>query len=1016
MLTLPALAQSKYTLKGHVTSSVDNLEVIGASVQVEGTTIGTVTDFDGNFTLDVSVPKGNLVISYVGCKTMKVAFSRQKTSFKVVLMEDAEILDEVVVVGYGSMRKKEVTGAVARVAAEELGRVSTSDLGTALQGLVAGVNVQASSGEPGAKSNIQIRGLSSIAGGNSPLYVVDGVPYEGDPGLSSNEIESIDILKDAASAAIYGTRGAAGVILITTKQGKAGEMKVSVDGYYGVQKITSGIDLMNTSESIFVDIMVNRMQEGVNNTDNAAWTSIKQYPVNFFNDSNLYNVVTNNNAPVQNYSVTVSGGQKDLTYNLSANYFDQEGILINSDFKRYNVRSNVNFKRNKWSINTSLSFRIEDQLSPAWDLMTQSYSYSPTSSQVDPDADITQTAGDTNQLTNMSNTLQRIKEYSKKKTEAFNGNFFVGYDVMKGLNVSTRLGIGYSNQKALSVNPVFQLYNQDGEEVTSSTYRSQIRENHAKNSSLTWESMLNYNLKIGKHDIKATGVFSLERYGYESFYASIKDLVSNDINNVNAGTNDMMVGTGSGQWGQDRVNTLVGMIARAQYSYGGRYMASVSLRRDASSRFSKENRWGMFPSVSVGWNISEEQFWKKFKNVANSFKVRASFGTTGNQNFADYSYSAPVNKNYDYTFGLIGKEFLGLGFAQSTFSNADVKWETTQQINGGIDLAFLDNRITFTADIYKSNKKNMLFPMIVPASSGSGQNSTVTLNAGNMENKGFELALGHRNRVAGIDYNMNLTFSRNVNRIVEMAGPSDMYYFADGKPVSTGTDFVTVIKKGYEAGAFFVMPTNGIADTEEKLADYQKIESNARMGDLIYVDTNKDGKINDDDRVYGGSGMPECELGFNLWAGYKGFDLSMNWYASIGNEIINATKIYTYQSKTNKELIYMWTPTNPTSTIPTYRGSKSHNNYRAYSDIWVEDGSFLRLKNIMLGYSLPKSLISRIGINKLRFYVAADNLLTFTPYEGYDPEVGSNGLSRRGLDFGTYPISIQIRGGFQLQF
>ena len=311
----------------------------------------------------------------------------------------------------------------------------------------------------------------------------------------------------------------------------------------------------------------------------------------------------------------------------------------------------------------------------------------------------------------------------------------------------------------------------------------------------------------------------------------------------------------------------------------------------------------------------------------------------------------------------------------------------------------------------------MLFPMIVPASNGSGQNSTVTLNAGNMENRGLELALGHRNRIAGIDYNMNLTFTKNVNEVVQMAGASDMYYFSDGNPISSSnTDYVTVIKTGYEAGAFFVMPTNGIVDTEEKLADYQKIESNARMGDLMYVDTNKDGKINDDDRVYGGSGMPECEFGYNLWMGYKGFDLSMNWYASLGNEIINATKIYTYQKKTNKDLVYMWTPTNPTSTIPTYRGTANHNNYRAYADRWVEDGSFLRLKSINLGYSLPKNFITRFGVNKFRIYVAADNLLTFTAYEGYDPEVGSNGLSRRGLDFGTYPISIQIRGGFQLQF
>lgn len=1009
-------AQKKYTIKGKVFAEADMLEVIGASVQVDGTTTGTVTDFDGNFSIEVTKPKGTLVISYVGCQTARVAYNQQKNNLKVILREDTKLLDEVVVVGYGSMRKKEVTGAVSRVSADELQKITTSDIGTALQGLVAGVNVQASSGEPGAKSNIQIRGLSSISGSNAPLYVVDGVPYEGDPGLSSSEIESIDVLKDAASAAIYGTRGAAGVILITTKQGKAGEMKVSVNGSYGIQHITSTIDLVNAAERTFLNVLKNRNSEsGVNDTDDRAWTSLQNYPSNFFNDSNLYDVIINNNSPVQNYSVNLSGGKNDLTYSLTANYFNQEGVLINSNYSTLNLRSNTTFKRGKWTVNTSLGFKLEDQMSPGWGLLTQSYNHNPTSTAIDPDQEITTAAGQETEISNLSYTLARVKETNDKGAESFNGNFNLAYDIIKGLNISTRLGFDYTNSKTVKTNPLFEIYNDKGE-LSNNSERSGITNTHYKSSKLTWETMLNWGKKFGKHDVKATGVFSMEQYKYVSFTASIMDLYTNYINSLYAGTADMAVSIGQGQWGQDRTTSLVGMLGRVQYNYGGRYMASASVRRDGSSKFSPQNRWGMFPSVSAGWNISEEAFWKPLKKTINSFKFRASYGTTGNQNFADYSFQNGIYKNYDYVFGQDREEKLYYGFAENSYANPDVVWETTQQINVGLDLGLLNNKFNVTLDWYNSDKKDMLFPLLVPPTNGTGISNTMVLNAGNMRNRGYELSVRHRSNFKGLYYDMSFNFSTNENTITKMGGENEMYYFADGQPVTSNTaDKVTVIKEGYEAGAFFVMPTNGIINTEQKLAEYQKLNSNARMGDLIYVDRNGDGIISDDDRVYGGSGMPEYELSYNIWMGYKGFDFSMNWYASLGNEIINGSKIYAYQSMTHKDLLYQWSPTNPTSTIPSYR-SATHDNYRSYADIWVEDGSFVRLKNITLGYTIPQRLTLKWGINKLRFYVAADNLVTLTKYSGYDPEVGSNGLSKRGLDLGTYPISMQMRGGFQLNF
>lgn len=1008
-------AEALYPITGKVFSATDKSTIIGATILIEGTQNGTVTDFEGNFTLQTDLKEGRLEVRFLGYHTMMVPFNTLKTNYDITLNEEAAELNEVVVVGYGTMRKKEVTGAVARVSNEDISKISTSDLGTALQGMIAGVNVQSSSGEPGAVSNIQIRGLSSISGSSSPLYVVDGVPYESDPGLSSNEIESIDVLKDAASAAIYGTRGAGGVILITTKQGKEGQAKISFDAYYGVQKVTSSVDLLDAEGYTLLNQLVARMSDSYNG-DNKTYSTLQTYPVNFFNNSSLYDVIINDWAPVQNYALNVSGGRKDLTFNFSANYFSQEGVIINSGFDRYNIRSNVNFKRDKLTVNTSVGLVIQEQQTLGYGLLQQSYKNNPTSSQVDPDVSITTVAGDDTGLSSFSGALSKIKEDNNTRTNTFTGNFFIGYDIIKGLTISSRLGLNYTNTKNVVINPLFEIYDSDGELYTSTTYNSQIYNKAALSTSLTSETMINYSKSFNGHDFKFTGVFSAEQYEYESFYAQIQDLYTNEITSLNAGTADKQVGTGSGQWGQDRTTSLLGMLGRVQYNYKSRYMASASLRRDGSSRFAADNRWGYFPSASAGWNISEEQFWSKYKKTINALKLRVSYGTTGNQNFTDYSYSSEVYNNYDYTFGTGSDENLGLGYTQTAFSNEDVVWETTKQVNVGVDLSLWHSKLNASVDYYKSNKTNMLFPMVVPPSNGSGESSTVILNAGDMTNEGFEVALSHRNSIKKFNYNVNFTVSQNVNTVTEMGGESDMYFFSDGKPVTYTDDLVTAIKPGYEAGAFFVMPTNGVIDTYQELAEYQKLNSSARMGDLIYVDTNGDGVLNDNDRVYGGSGQPECELGLNLSADWKGFDISMNWYASLGNEIINGTKIYTYQEGTNADLIYMWTYTNETSTIPTYRGVSDHDNFRSYADVWVEDGSFLRLKSIIFGYSLPKKIISKIGLGKCRFYVAADNILTITGYDGYDPEVGSNGLSTRGLDFGTYPISMQIRGGCQIQF
>ena len=1002
-------------VKGVVLSDSDESAVMGASVRVDGTSFGTITDLDGNFSLKIPNDKNVLVVSYLGYKEQKVSLNKNQNFYTIRMREDVELLDEVVVVGYGTMRKKELTGAVARVESESLTKISTSDLGTALQGQIAGVSVQSSSGAPGSAANIQIRGINSISGSNTPLFIVDGIPQSGDPGLSSSEIESIDVLKDAASAAIYGTRGAGGVILITTKEGKTDQMRVTLDGYYGVQKITSGLELMNAQQYIYQRLLTNRY---VNYKDDSNfWTPLDNSPINFTNDSNLMKVIQNDNAAIQNYSLTVSGGRKDLTYNIVANYFDQDGVIINSSFNRYNVRANTSFKKQKWTINTSLGFKVEERESPGWGLLTESYKYDPTQSPIDPNTSISTAGGSVTDQQNFGNIMARIKEQNTSETEGFSGNLQIYYNVLKDLRLSTRLGGAYGSQKNTMLKPLFKIYNQDGELVENPQTRSELKNTHIKNSSLAWESGIDWNKKIAKHLIKLTGIFSLEQYKYSSFFGGVKDLVSNDVPVLNGGTADMTSGSGTGQWQQDRISSLIGMMGRAQYNYADKYMLSASVRYDGSSRFASKNRWGVFPSVSAGWNISEEKFWKPMKSYFNQFKLRGSYGMTGNQNFADYAFSSIIELHQDYAFGTESKDKISLGGIQKSYANANVRWETTRQLNIGVDLAFFDNSLTFSADVYKSDKKDMLFPLLLPISVGAGQGSTVTLNVGDMVNKGVELSIGYRNRIGKLDYYANFIYSKNENEITRMSEFTKVSYFKDGTAVDgvTNSDRVTAIREGYEAGAFFVMETKGIINTEEKLAEYQRFMPNAQMGDLMYIDQNNDGLLDDNDRIYGGSGMPEHELGLNLGGSYRGFDLSMQWFASLGNEIINGTKIYTYMYTTSRDLVYQWTPENPYSPIPINRG-RDHYNYRGYADRWVEDGSFVRLKNVVLGYTFPKQWLSVCKSNKFRLYVAADNLVTLTKYQGYDPEVGNNGLSTRGLDKGNYPVSLQIRGGFQLEF
>lgn len=1003
-----SVSAQEITVKGTVICVDDGYPVLGASVIIKGKNKGTVTNLDGEYSLKAAV--GDVLkVSYVGMEPKNVTVSGPRHDVK--LKSSAIGLDEVVAIGYGTVKKKELTGAVAHIKSEDLNNIVTSDLGAALQGQISGVNVIASSGAPGSSSEILIRGISSVSGSNTPLFVVDGVPQESDPRLSTNEIETIDVLKDAASCAIYGTRGAAGVILITTKQGKAGMIKVSYDGSYGVQHITSDIPLMNSAQQTYFDMVYNRnLVSGI--TDDQIVLNLSKYPIGFQYDTKLSDAVFVDYAPIQNHSINISGGTKEISYNVTAGYYKTDGIILNSGFERFNTRINTTYKSGKWNIGASLGLTTEGTEKANNGIITQTIKYYPTQAQVDltNNDPLVTIGGDVSNR--LGSVLESLKTENNNDRIQTNANFSVKYQLTKTLNFSSRLGMNLISDYGKIFNPYQEVYDIYGA-LVGSPANSYITMNSSRKTSLSWDGGLNYVKSINKNKFSVFLGYSTEVYNYDSYTASRTGVSDNSIKVLNGGTLTQSASSGS-----NYEYKLLGMIGRVQYDYKSKYLLSATLRRDGSSKFNPENYYGYFPSASAAWNVSDEKFWKPVKDFANSMKIRASYGTTGNQNFASYSNAASITSGSDYAFGYSGSEVVSLGAIQSSYANSLVKWETSIQSNFGFDLAMLKNKLTFSAEYYNTKKKDMLFPISLPGSTGGGTSSSVILNVGNMTNEGIELSMGYRTRTGKVNWNLNGTFSTNSNIITKINGLGGFVYTDDSGLISGAktTSQITTLAEGYEAGAFFLYKTDGIVNSAEKLADYLVVKPSAKMGDLIYLDTNKDGVISEADRVYSGSGLPKYEMGFTIKADYNGVDLSVQLYSALGHEIMNGSRATAYSYGRHADLLYAWSEANPYSVIPAYRGdTKAHDNYRGYTDLWLEDGSYLRVKNITLGYSLPNVLVKKLGASKLRFYVTAQNPITFTKYTGYDPEVGG-GVSSRGLDKGNYPVTSLYTAGLNINF
>ncbi|WP_303317225.1 TonB-dependent receptor [Flavivirga abyssicola] len=1029
------------TVTGNV--AADGISLPGVSVLVKGTNTGTVTDFDGGYEIKVSANQ-TLIFSYVGYNTEEVLVGNQ-TIINLTMVEDVSALEEVVVIGYGTQKRKEVSGAVGQVKSEELAKTTTSDIGTALQGQIAGVSVTSNSGEPGAEANILIRGFSSVLGNNSPLYVVDGIPFESDPQLSINEIETIDVLKDAASKAIYGVRGAAGVILITTKQGKVGQMAIRVNSEYGVQDITSAVPLMEGYQHTYMEMLRTALR--TNKPVGDVLADIHRNRSWFSNNTDISGVILQDLAPIQNHSINISGGNKGLRYAFNANYFDQEGVMINSGYKRFNVRSNTIFTKGKWKVTTGITFKRDQRVIPNNGVFNLILRYKPFQQPItlgdtelfdvtDDELDDPRGLGPIRSFGGVARNLNTKEDRNNTRTT---GNIQIDFDITKNLKLTTRAGATFSDTKGIRIVPRLDVYNTAGDLIEPNPGDvSSNRTSHLTSNKLTGEFIATYTKSFGMHNISLLGAVSTEEFNSEYFDAQKQDQANPSILVFDGYTSSDLIRSN----GRDLTLTRVGTIGRLQYNYDGKYLFSFSVRRDGSSNFSPANKWETFYQVTGGWNVSDEKFWEPLKSTASSFKIRASYGETGNDRIPAYSDQAVVQLGQNYVFGSnnatsglnSGSELLGLGTTQARFANPNVKWESTIGTNFGFDLGFFKEKLTFSSDYYVNKKENLLFGVVNPPSTGvSGQNRTSILNIGNMRNIGVEYTLNYKHKgKKGFKWNASLTYAQNDNKVTKTS-PNNPIIFLNNSFISNRPrvpELVSVITEGHEAASFFLRETDGIINTQEELDEYtNRVEDpNAALGEFRYIDqltedTDGDGIadsgngiIDQNDKVYKGSGTEDFNMGLNFNASYKGFDFTMNWYGSYGAEVLNGSKAYAYQSGTHRDIYYSWTILNTESQIPFYNGTTNSASYRGASDYFLEDGSFIRLRNVALGYSLPKKITEKFGIDKLRFYVQAQNPITITSYSGFDPEVGNDGFSTRGIDRGTYPISSQYKAGLQLQF
>lgn len=982
-----------FPIKGTVLDKNNN-PLPGATVTIKGTSTTTVTDKEGNFSLNAD--KGaTLEFSYAGMQSSEALVTNSGPIN--ISLHDNNQMDEVVVIGYGTIKKKDLTGAVATVTGKDLQSNLAKSTAGALQGRVAGVTVQNAGAAPGSGMSINIRGLGSLRG-NNPLYVIDGV--FGDINMiDPNDIASIDILKDASAAAIYGSRAANGVVLITTKGGRQNSPPViSLNAFTGVQSLPKKMDLMSGPQ-----LKAFYKQNGILPADAESMNANTDWQDEVFH-----------NAPINKINLDVSGGGAHSTYNVSAGYINQQGILRTTGYKAFNVRAKNTFSffNNHFRMGNTFLIKDGDQkyndivitdilrmlpLVPVYDASVPGgyATYAPW-------------------MKNIDNPMAALNLHNKHRYQTdimLNGYAEVDLFV-KGLKYRINAGINRTAGRG---------YDRGQEYLYGTTpQKSYLTETPFFNNQWMLEHTLNFDRSFDKHNISVVAGYSAQRNTSRGF--SLHRL------NIPAGVDALDAGATDEQTlgGSPDTATLISQFGRLIYSYDSRYLLTASLRRDGSSKFAEGHQYGVFPSVALGWNVSNERFFEAAKNVVNEFKIRGSYGRLGSQDIDNYATQNLLALNINYIQG--GKLWNGNITGLSWVSPINLTWEETATSNIGVDLAFLKNKLTITAEYYVRETKNILLGINQPPS--TGMQGTPTMNAGTISNKGFEFLAAYRNNIGAVNYNIGVNAS-TVKNNVDAVTVGKIQQFAGANP--NGEGVLTWARVGYPIGGFWLVKTDGLFQSDAEAQAYKDakgnvIQPNAKAGDIKFIDFDGNGAIDDNDAQYAGSPFPKLAYGIRGNLEYKGIDLGFFFDGMYGNKILNYTRTRMEMTKfvTNyaTSVLNSWTSTNTNTTMPRYTLQDPNNNGRVPSDRWLENGSFFRLKTVELGYTLPATWLSKANLKNGRIYVAADNLFTATQYTGYTPDLGrsnddnsgGSGVLTNGFDYGRFPLARTIQFGIQANF
>ena len=1036
---------------GKVISATDGEGLIGATVQVEGTSIGTVTDFDGNFSINANEGQ-TLVVSYVGFVTQKTKVAGAD-EYTIRLQEDATSLEDVVVIGYGTLKKKLVTGATVQVKGENIAKLNTTNPLQAMQGQTPGVNISSTSGQPGSGMKVQIRGLGTV-GNSSPLYLIDGIGGDIST-LNPADIESIDVLKDAASAAIYGAQAANGVVLITTKSGKEGRSEISFDSYYGWQNAARKAPMLNSSEYMTI------MNEQQINSGNQPYdfTTMKSIydPNGKLYDTDWVDQMFKDGANVQSYNLGITGGNKTSTYALSLGYMDQEGIVGGKDvsnYERYNFRINSEHKviENIVKIGEQVSFiytkstgigvgnQYNNTLRGAFATspLAPVYATSIYDGSIDQAGDAAKDFngfyGSPYNATDFSdwyaydgnpygNMMTNTNNLSKNAT--FSGNVYAELTPMKGLKFRTVFGAVYgtSNYRGFGRLYHFSPYSYNDTRTTAS-------QNMNHGLTMTWTNTVQYDWNVNDHAFNA--LVGMESSRYEGTYVgagngSLKEgfddwahaYVSNGTSSTSA---DGLSASGSPN---DETRT-VSYFGRLGWNWKETYMVNATLRADGSSKFASGKRFGYFPSVSAGWTISNEPFMKSVESWLDFLKLRASWGQVGNQNISNYQYLAPIKTtNTHYLFGTTGYDdaasaaALGRnwGAFPSRVANPDVTWETSEQLNVGLDARMIGGHLNVNLDYYIKTTKDWLVAAPILATVGTG---APYINGGDVKNKGFEFNLTWNDNIGNdFQYNIGVNGAFNKNKVGRIPTEDGIIHGSTNQLYDNAPEFYRA-ENGHAIGYFWGYKTAGIFQNEQEINEWISNGNgvlqgaSVKPGDVKYYDINHDGQINDADKVDLGNGVPDFTLGFNLGFDYKGLDFSFQANGAFGQQIVQTYRNHANaQANYTTEILNRWTGEGTSNLIP--RVTTTNINWQ-FSDLYVHDADFLRISNVTLGYDL-----ARIWKNKyckqLRIYVQAQNLFTFTKYKGMDPEIGygTDGWVS-GVDVGYYPRPRTFLVGANIKF